>query len=134
MYCEESPVNSNQESPLIFRSEPVEAILRGAFGVQRKNLKCPYLRIAFSTQMTFTPTLQTELECQNVWNSQYPSCIPWSRRPILATFYIDPNIWIYGLYSCDWETESLVKRHCSVHFSSSPTNSTRIQILQAVAA
>ena len=36
-------------------SEPLEAILRGPFGVQRKkNFKCPYLKIAFSTKMSFT--------------------------------------------------------------------------------
>ena len=52
MPCEESPVYS---SILIFRSGHLEAILRGVFRVQRKkNFKCPYLKIAFSTKMSFT--------------------------------------------------------------------------------
>ena len=35
------------------QSDPLEAILRGAFGVQREKIKYPYLKIAFSTLMRF---------------------------------------------------------------------------------
>ena len=49
--CKESPVYSFQ---FWYSGEHLEAILRVAFGVQRKkNFKCPYLKIAFSTWVSF---------------------------------------------------------------------------------